>query len=55
ACPDVYGKKAYPGYAGEVLVDSSTGASYNSVSVNGQKYLLTSLFDPTSSQCSIIV
>ena len=51
ACPGVYGKGAYPGYTGEVLVDSSSGASYNSVGVNGRKYLLPGLFDPTSSQC----
>ncbi|PON50342.1 Phosphate-induced protein [Trema orientale] len=55
ACPGVYGKGAYPGHAGEVLVDSSTGASYNSVGVNGRKYLLPGLFDPTSSQCSTVV
>ncbi|KAK9930485.1 hypothetical protein M0R45_027522 [Rubus argutus] len=31
ACTGVYGKGAYPGYAGELLVDSSSGASYNAV------------------------
>ncbi|XP_062097474.1 protein PHOSPHATE-INDUCED 1-like [Humulus lupulus] len=54
ACSGVYGKGAYPGYAGEVLVDSSTGASYNSVGVNGRKYMLPGLFDPISSQCSTV-
>ncbi|KAH7524359.1 hypothetical protein FEM48_Zijuj06G0111000 [Ziziphus jujuba var. spinosa] len=29
ACPGVYGKGAYPGYAGSLLVDRTTGASYN--------------------------
>lgn len=54
ACPGLYGKGAYPGYAGEVLVDSSTGASYNAVGVNGRKYMLPGLFDTSSSQCSTV-
>ncbi|XP_075642492.1 protein PHOSPHATE-INDUCED 1-like [Castanea sativa] len=55
ACPGVYGKGAYPGYAGELLVDSVTGASYNGFGVSGRKYLLPALFDPNTSQCSTIV
>ncbi|KAF2291567.1 hypothetical protein GH714_025687 [Hevea brasiliensis] len=55
ACTGVYGKGAYPGYAGELLVDSSTGASYNAVGVHGRKYLLPALFDPSISECSPIV
>ncbi|KAI8550355.1 hypothetical protein RHMOL_Rhmol06G0099300 [Rhododendron molle] len=44
ACPGAYGKGAYPGYAGELLVDSSSGASYNALGVNGRKFLLPALF-----------
>ncbi|KAK8552190.1 hypothetical protein V6N13_120607 [Hibiscus sabdariffa] len=55
ACPGVYGKGAYPGYAGEVLVDGTAGASYNAQGVNGRKYLLPALFDPLTSQCSTLV
>lgn len=55
ACPGVYGKGAYPGYAGELLFDSVTGASYNAHGVNGRNYLLPALFDPTTSQCSTVV
>ncbi|KAL7175967.1 hypothetical protein ACSBR2_029524 [Camellia fascicularis] len=55
ACPGAYGKGAYPGYAGELLVDSTTGASYNALGENGRKYLLPALFDPNTSQCSTIV
>ncbi|XVE60503.1 hypothetical protein DITRI_Ditri05aG0134400 [Diplodiscus trichospermus] len=55
ACPGVYGKGAYPGYAGELLVDRTTGASYNAQGVNGGKYLLPALFDPVTSQCSTLV
>lgn len=54
-CPGVYGKGAYPGYAGELLVDASTGASYNAQGVNGRKYLLPAVFDPSTSSCSTLV
>ncbi|XP_058781956.1 protein PHOSPHATE-INDUCED 1-like [Vicia villosa] len=54
ACPGVYGKGAYPGYAGKLLVDPTSGASYNANGVNGRKYLLPALFDPTTSECSTL-
>lgn len=52
ACPGVYGKGAYPGYAGDLLVDSTTGASYNVNGANGRKYLVPALYDPSTSSCS---
>ena len=55
ACPGVYGKGAYPGYAGNLLMDSSTGASYNAHGANGRKYLLPALYDPSTSSCSTLV
>ncbi|XP_031491476.1 protein PHOSPHATE-INDUCED 1-like [Nymphaea colorata] len=55
ACPGIYGKNAYPGYAGDLLVDSSTGASYNANGVNGRRYLLPALWNPTTSGCSTLV
>ncbi|KAI4307411.1 hypothetical protein L6164_030604 [Bauhinia variegata] len=55
ACPGVYGKGAYPGYAGNLLVDSTTGASYNANGANGRKYLLPALYDPKTSSCSTLV
>ncbi|PWA41095.1 Protein EXORDIUM [Artemisia annua] len=55
ACPGVYGKGAYPGYAGDLLVDSTSGASYNACGTNGRKYLLPALFDPSTSSCSTLV
>jgi len=54
-CPGVYGKGAYPGYAGDLLVDSTTGASYNAHGVNGSKYVLPALFDPSTSTCSTLI
>ncbi|XP_062233327.1 protein PHOSPHATE-INDUCED 1 homolog [Phragmites australis] len=55
ACPGVYGKGAYPGYAGQLLVDKATGASYNAHGARGRKYLLPALFDPDTSACSTLV
>ncbi|XP_062112142.1 protein PHOSPHATE-INDUCED 1-like [Humulus lupulus] len=55
ACPGTFGKGAYPGYAGDLLVDPTTGASYNAHGGNGRKYLLPALFDPSTSTCSTLV
>jgi hypothetical protein len=55
ACPGVYGKGAYPGYAGDLLVDKATGASYNANGVHGRKYLLPALFDPDKATCATLV
>ncbi|OUZ99619.1 Phosphate-induced protein 1 [Macleaya cordata] len=55
ACTGVFGKGAYPGYAGNVLVDKTTGASYNARGVNGRKYLLPAMWDPQTSACSTLV
>ncbi|PIN16874.1 hypothetical protein CDL12_10472 [Handroanthus impetiginosus] len=55
ACPGVFGKGAYPGYAGNLLVDPTTGGSYNAHGANGRKYLLPAIFDPTTSKCSTLV
>ncbi|XP_038886756.1 protein PHOSPHATE-INDUCED 1-like [Benincasa hispida] len=55
ACTGVYGKGAYPGYAGELLTDSVTGGSYNANGANGRKYLLPALYDPSTSACSTLV
>lgn len=55
ACPGVYGKGAYPGYAGNLLVDPTTGASYNAHGASGRKYLLPALYDPSTSTCSTLV
>ncbi|XP_021740246.1 protein EXORDIUM-like [Chenopodium quinoa] len=52
ACPGIYGKGAYPGYAGNLLVDATTGASYNANGINKRKYLLPALYDPKTSSCS---
>ncbi|KAI3859024.1 hypothetical protein MKX03_011113 [Papaver bracteatum] len=55
ACTGIYGTGAYPGYPGNLLVDSSSGASYNANGANGRKFLLPALFDPATSTCSTLV
>jgi len=55
ACLGVYGKGAYPGYAGNLLVDETSGASYNANGINGRRYLLPALYDPSTSTCSTLV
>ncbi|KAF7850384.1 hypothetical protein BT93_L5560 [Corymbia citriodora subsp. variegata] len=55
ACTGIYGNGAYPGYAGNLLVDKATGASYNARGVNGRKYLVPALYDPSTSSCSTLV
>ncbi|KAI3695165.1 hypothetical protein L1987_78154 [Smallanthus sonchifolius] len=52
ACAGIFGSGAYPGYAGEVLVDKTTGASYNAHGLNGRKYLVPAMWDPMTSACS---
>ncbi|XP_058087025.1 protein EXORDIUM-like 2 [Magnolia sinica] len=55
ACTGLFGKGAYPGYPGELLVEKSTGASYNALGVNGRKYLLPAMWDPKTSACLTLV
>ncbi|XP_062220331.1 protein PHOSPHATE-INDUCED 1-like [Phragmites australis] len=55
ACPGVYGSGAYPGFPGNLLVDQTTGASYNANGVNGRKYMLPALFNPATSTCNTLV
>ncbi|ERN14744.1 hypothetical protein AMTRI_Chr04g182440 [Amborella trichopoda] len=55
ACTGMFGKGAYPGYPGDLLVDKVTGASYNANGVNGRKYLLPAMWDPQTSACATLV
>ncbi|MCL7041743.1 hypothetical protein MKW94_019683 [Papaver nudicaule] len=55
ACTGIFGKGAYPGYAGDVLTDKTTGASFNARGINGRKYLLPAMWDPKTSTCSTLV
>ncbi|XP_010452934.1 PREDICTED: protein EXORDIUM-like 4 [Camelina sativa] len=55
ACTGVFGSGAYPGYAGRVLVDKTSGASYNALGLAGRKYLLPAMWDPQTSTCKTLV
>lgn len=55
ACTGMFGSGSYPGYPGNLLVDKTTGASYNANGVNGRKFLLPAIWDPASSACSTLV
>jgi hypothetical protein len=55
ACAGVYGKGAYPGYAGSLLVDQASGASFNANGAHGRKYLVPALVDLDTSSCATLV
>nr|XP_043619505.1 protein EXORDIUM-like 2 [Erigeron canadensis] len=55
ACTGIFGSGSYPGYAGQLLVDKVTGASYNAHGLNGRKYLVPAMWDPKTSVCSTLV
>ncbi|KAL4351534.1 hypothetical protein GQ457_06G003390 [Hibiscus cannabinus] len=55
ACTGMFGSGSYPGYPGNVLVEKSTGASYNANGINGRKYLLPAMWDPRTSSCKAAV
>ncbi|KAK9047457.1 hypothetical protein V6N11_053301 [Hibiscus sabdariffa] len=55
ACPNIYGKGTYPDYAGNLLVDAMTGASFNDHGDNERKYLLPALYDPSTTSWSTLV
>ncbi|KAJ4761576.1 Protein EXORDIUM [Rhynchospora pubera] len=52
ACPGYYGQGAFPGYAGQLLMDPASGASYNAYGANGRKYLVPAMMNPDTSMCS---
>ncbi|KAK8558765.1 hypothetical protein V6N13_098399 [Hibiscus sabdariffa] len=55
ACTGMFGSGSYPGYPGNLLVEKSSGASYNANGVNGRKYLLPAMWDPQTSTCKTLV
>jgi len=55
ACPGIYGKGAYSGFPGELLVDKTTGASFNAHGVNGREFLLPAMWDPATRSCKSLV
>lgn len=55
ACTGIFGKGAFPGYPGELLVDKRSGTSYNANGAQGRKYLVPAMWDPKSKTCKSLV
>lgn len=55
SCGGMYGRGAYPGYAGQLLVDETTGASFNARGLNGRMFLLPAMWDPLIKSCKTLV
>ncbi|XP_019198792.1 PREDICTED: protein EXORDIUM-like 2 [Ipomoea nil] len=55
ACTGMFGTGSYPGNPGKVLVDKTTGASYNAHGANKRKFLLPAMWDPAKSACAPLV
>lgn len=55
ACPGIYGKRAFPGYAGDLLIDPASNASYNAYGVNERRFLVPAMFDLSTSGCATTV
>ncbi|MCO5604304.1 hypothetical protein L7F22_058469 [Adiantum nelumboides] len=51
ACTGIFGKGAYPGYPGELLTHSATGASFNAHGINNRHFLIPAMWNPTSLNC----
>lgn len=54
-CTGMFGKGAFPGYPGVVLVDKKSGASYNAKGLNGRAYMLPAMWDPKTKSCKTLV
>ncbi|KAG6551109.1 hypothetical protein Mapa_007344 [Marchantia paleacea] len=52
ACQGTYGTGAYPGYPGQLLVDNSTGASFNVYGAKNAKFLVPWIWHPSTLQCA---
>lgn len=55
ACEGIFGSGAYPGYPGKLLVDRTSGASFNAYGTHGRKYLLPAMWDPKTLACKTLV
>uniref|UniRef100_A0A0D6QSI5 Phosphate-induced protein 1 n=1 Tax=Araucaria cunninghamii TaxID=56994 RepID=A0A0D6QSI5_ARACU len=51
ACSGIFGKGAYPGYPGELLVDGKNKASYNAYGINGREFLVPGIWEPSQFAC----
>lgn len=55
ACSGIYGKGAYPGYPGDLLLNNQTKASYNTYGVRKREFLLPGMWEPSQRTCKTTV
>lgn len=51
ACAGIFGKGAYSGYPGELLVDKKNNSSYNAYGMKNRMYLLPAMWNPATLSC----
>uniref|UniRef100_A0A0D6QSL9 Phosphate-induced protein 1 n=1 Tax=Araucaria cunninghamii TaxID=56994 RepID=A0A0D6QSL9_ARACU len=51
ACSGIFGKGAYPGYPGELLMDKKSRASYNAYGINNREFLVPGIWEPSELTC----
>ncbi|KAH7432291.1 hypothetical protein KP509_07G016800 [Ceratopteris richardii] len=51
ACQGQFGPGSYPGYAGQLQTESSSGASFNVVGLNDRYFLLPAIWNPSTKLC----
>eukprot|EP00249_Psilotum_nudum_P028837 c38789_g1_i1 orf=152-1186(+) len=51
ACVGIFGKGAYPGYPGELMVHNKTGSSFNARGNGDRRFLIPAMWNPASLNC----
>ncbi|KAI4363612.1 hypothetical protein MLD38_019807 [Melastoma candidum] len=51
ACPNMFGKGAFPGYTGKVRVDPTNGGGFNVRGFKGRRFLLPAIWNPRTASC----
>ncbi|MCO5605376.1 hypothetical protein L7F22_059559 [Adiantum nelumboides] len=51
ACAGMFGKGSYPGFPGVMLLDAASGAAYNTYGSNKRRFLLPSIWSPSTRKC----
>ncbi|MCO5598349.1 hypothetical protein L7F22_052443 [Adiantum nelumboides] len=51
ACAGMFGEGSYPGFTGDLLLDAASGAAYNAYGCNKRRFLLPSIWSPSTRRC----
>ncbi|RWW11597.1 hypothetical protein GW17_00024783 [Ensete ventricosum] len=54
ACAGIFGKGAYPGNPGNLLIDEKSEASFNAFGAGGRRFLLPAVWEPISGKCKVV-